>query len=224
MDANQHHHTLSSTKRLLIRSFAWGVGCGLIMVVAVGGIVLYEQRPKAWDTKSLRVKQAKAEGLSRLNDKFDEISSGITFSVDVENTTANDVTLPRSLTTMSQTRGSHSLHGSFQKLGADYFLPAGHVVTISLDSDDVCAAKESPQECFRSYFKDEESIVVFDEAHKYEIVIPVPALTLPSGQTAPAPPCKNGAASCEPWERDWSKGTPRPGSVVTKEETIVTPR
>ena len=175
------------------------------------------------------MKTAKAEGLSRLNDKFDEVSSGITFSVDVENTTAADVTIPRTLTTMSQTRGSHSLHGSFLKLGADYFLPARHVTTISLDSDDLCAANYPPQQCFDSYFKDDEDLVIFDESHKYEILIPVPTLTLHRGQTtvspeAPAPPCKNGAATCEPWERDWSKDGLKPGSVVTKYGTIVQPR
>jgi hypothetical protein len=174
------------------------------------------------------VKNAKAEGLSRLNDKFDEIGSGVTFSVDVENTTAADATLPRTLATMSQTRGSHSLHGSFLKLASDYFLPSRHVTTISLDSDDLCAANYPPQQCFDSYFKDNENLVIFDEAHKYEILIPVPALTLPTGQTtaAPevsAPPCKNGTATCEPWQRDWSKTNLKPGSVVTKQGAVVPP-
>lgn len=176
----------------------------------------------------MRVKNAKAEGLSRLNDKFDEIGSGVTFSVDVENTTAADATLPRTLATMSQTRGSHSLHGSFLKLASDYFLPSRHVTTISLDSDDLCAANYPPQQCFDSYFKDNENLVIFDEAHKYEILIPVPALTLPTGQTtaAPevsAPPCKNGTATCEPWQRDWSKTNLKPGSVVTKQGAVVPP-
>jgi hypothetical protein len=181
MDINQR--PLSLAKRLLIRFFAWGAGCGLILGVVIVASLFYEQRPKAWDTHALRVKYAKAEGLSRLNEKFDEVSSGITFSVDVENTTAADVTLPRTLTTMGQTRGSHSLHGSFLKLGGDYFLPARHVTTISLGSDDLCAANHPPQQCFDSYFKDDENLVIFDESHKYEILIPVPTLTLPHGQT-----------------------------------------
>jgi hypothetical protein len=228
MDTNQQYRPLSPAKRLLIRAFAGGAGCGLVLVIAFAAILFYEQRPKAWDSTALRVKSAKAEGLSRLNDKFDEISSGITFSVDVENTTAADVTLPRTLTTMSQTRGSHSLHGSFLKLASDYFLPSRHVTTISLDSDDLCAANYPPQRCFDSYFKDNENLVIFEEAHKYEILIPVPALTLPAGQTTvkpetSAPPCKNGAATCEPWQRDWSKTNLKPGSVVTKKGTVVPP-
>jgi hypothetical protein len=39
-----------------------------------------------------------------------------------------------------------------------------------------------------------------------------------------APPCKNGAASCEPWERDWRQGDSlEHGSVVTKQGIIVRP-
>ena len=35
-----------------------------------------------------------------------------------------------------------------------------------------------------------------------------------------APPCKNGAQTCEPWERDWGTGAPPKGAVVTKHGTI----
>jgi hypothetical protein len=45
----------------------------------------------------------------------------------------------------------------------------------------------------------------------------------PSAEALPAP-CKNRAASCEPWERDWSKSDLTPGSIVTKEGTIQPPR
>jgi hypothetical protein len=54
-----------------------------------------------------------------------------------------------------------------------------------LDADDICAANYPPKECFNSYFKDDENLVLFDEAHKYEIVIPVPTLSLlPAGKNA----------------------------------------
>ncbi|MDR3718878.1 MAG: DUF5706 domain-containing protein [Bryobacteraceae bacterium] len=42
--------------------------------------------------------------------------------------------------------------------------------------------------------------------------------------TVIAPPCKSGAASCEPWERDWSKFNLKPGSVVTTQGTIEPPQ
>jgi hypothetical protein len=38
-----------------------------------------------------------------------------------------------------------------------------------------------------------------------------------------APPCKNGAATCMPWERDWSNTTLPPGSVVTGQGVIYGP-
>jgi hypothetical protein len=229
MDTNQQQRPLLPARRFLVRSFAWGAGCGFALAVVLDVGLLYEQRPKPWDTRALRAKHSKAEGLSRLNESLDEVSSGITFSVDVENTTALDITLPRTLATMGQTRASHALHGVFLKLDGDYFLPAGHVTTISLDSDDLCAANCPSQQCFDRYFKDDEDLVIFDESHRYEVLIPVPTLTLPSGPTVspetPAPPCKNGTESCEPWERAWSKTDHlKPGDVVTKQGTIVHPQ
>jgi hypothetical protein len=224
-------------KRVLVKDWqkvflrATGVAARVTLaLVGVGlSIYWYSSRPKAWDTHALIVRHAKAEGLSRLNDKFDEISSGSTFTVDVENTTGADISLPQTLTIMGQTRASHALHGSFLKLAREYFLPARHVTTISLEVDDQRAANDPPQSCFDRYFKEDEDIVIFDDAQKYEILIPVPPLTLPSSPTKtgssemPAPPCKNGAATCEPWQRDWSKGDLKPGSVVTKQGTIVQP-
>lgn len=50
---------------------------------------------------------------------------------------------------------------------------------------------------------------------------------VPSGwesQIATAPACKNGASICEPWERDWGKDGPKPGSVVTEQGTIIPPK
>lgn len=51
-----------------------------------------------------------------------------------------------------------------------------------------------------------------------------PEKTPPTARTPLSPPpCKNGAASCEPWERDWSKIDLKSGTIVTKEGTIVQP-
>ena len=37
-------------------------------------------------------------------------------------------------------------------------------------------------------------------------------------------PCKNGASSCEPWERDWGKvGGLKPGSIVTEQGIVTQP-
>ena len=42
--------------------------------------------------------------------------------------------------------------------------------------------------------------------------------------TMPAPPCKNGAGNCEPWERDWGNRHLEPGSVITTEGKVIPPR
>ncbi len=42
-------------------------------------------------------------------------------------------------------------------------------------------------------------------------------------QIETAPVCKNGASSCEPWERDWSERRLASGSVVKGQGTIVQP-
>ena len=88
----------------MLISAATGAGVLFAVTLIAVGVLWYSSRPKLWDAQALRVKRAKAEGLSRLNEKFDEVSSGVTFSVDVENTTATDVTLPNTLTTKGQTR------------------------------------------------------------------------------------------------------------------------
>jgi hypothetical protein len=36
--------------------------------------------------------------------------------------------------------------------------------------------------------------------------------------------CKSGAASCEPWERDWHEGDIKPGSVVTEQGQMFKPK
>jgi Pycsar effector protein len=41
-----------------------------------------------------------------------------------------------------------------------------------------------------------------------------------------APPCKTGAPTCEPWERDWSKSKTelKPGSQITRNGVITSPK
>jgi hypothetical protein len=53
----------------------------------------YLQRPKAWNAHAVRAKTAKAEALSRLDEKMNESSSGADFTVDLENTTGTDILL-----------------------------------------------------------------------------------------------------------------------------------
>jgi hypothetical protein len=113
-----------------------------------------------------------------MGEKLEEKSTGTMFTVDLENTTGADLTLPQTLTVMQTTKGTGALR-SLLKFEKEYFLPGHHVVSVVLENDELCAAKVEAQTCFDSYFKDQSEIVVFDELHKYEIRIGIPALTPP---------------------------------------------
>jgi hypothetical protein len=166
-------------KRLIIRAFAWGVGFGLALLLVLLSVYSYTQRPKQWDTHGLRVKNAEARSLTRLSDKLEEVSVGTIFNVDLENTTGADITLPQTVRVMQATKQTGALHGSLLKLDNDYFIPAHHVVTVSLANDDLCPAKTDGKECLDRYFQEAAEIILFDEAPKYEIHIPIPSYTAP---------------------------------------------
>jgi hypothetical protein len=228
-------------QKLCLRAVGGAAGVTVALVGVGLSIYWYSSLPRAWDTHALIVRHAKAEADEVHTSGGDwfaqhapnaEVRQRGIFTVDVENTTRADVSLPKTLTVMGQTKTTHALHESFLKLTQEYFLPARHVTTIVLYVDDLCEFRvgsesftgdnQPPQSCFDRNFKGDEATVIFDEAQKYEILIPVPPLTLPCGRAkaspeTPAPPCKNGAANCEPWQRDWGTGDLKPGSVVTKQ-------
>jgi hypothetical protein len=135
-------------RRLIARAFAWGVGFGVGFAVALSAIYYYSVRPKGWDADALRVKHARAESLDKLDDKLEQASVGVLFTVDIENTTGTDIILAKTLNVMQATKDSGALHGSMLTLGKDYFIPARHTVSISLENDDLCAAKVEGKLCF----------------------------------------------------------------------------
>jgi hypothetical protein len=49
----------------------------------------------------------------------------------------------------------------------------------------------------------------------------VQAGQLSSEPARTAPPCKDGAATCKPWERDWSNSWPKVGDVVTPDGKVI---
>lgn len=69
-------------------------------------VYFYTQRPKGSDTRALRVKNAKAEALSLMDEQLAEKSIGTIFTVDLENTTGADITLPQTLRVMQATKGT----------------------------------------------------------------------------------------------------------------------
>jgi hypothetical protein len=178
-------------KRLIVRALFGGAACGFAAAVVLIAFFLYQERPQAWNADALRVVRSKAEPIDQLDDKFEVVGTGVFFTVDVENTTGRDVSLPQSLTVMGKTRGSHALHRSFLGLPRDYFIPARHVETITLDAARLCAVNYNSKSCFDSYFKDDEEIVEFDNLDRYELRIPVTGLTLsPDGSLKLSPPAR----------------------------------
>ena len=62
--------------RLTAWWLAGGVSCGLVISLVLLSVYFYVQRPKGWDTRSLRVKNAKAEALSLMDEQLAEKSIG----------------------------------------------------------------------------------------------------------------------------------------------------
>ena len=166
-------------KRIIVTALVWGFGCGLALSGVLVALYFYTQRPKVWDTHALTSKNVKAESMFKVDDKYVETSSGVIFTADLENATSDDITLAKDITVMQSTKGSQALTSSVLKLESDYFLPAHHVRSITLDDDSMCAAKVDPQSCFDRYFKDVSDIVLFDDSKKLEIHIPIPTFTSP---------------------------------------------
>ena len=83
---------------------------------------------------------------------IEEQHSGVSFSVDLQNTTSADVTIPKTVIIMQATRGTHTLHSSLLWLAGDYFIPAGHSVSAILENSGFCQAGEDPHQCFDDHF------------------------------------------------------------------------
>jgi len=122
--------------------------------------------------------------------KFTETGSGVSFSVDLQNATGADVTIPKTVIIMQATRGTHTLHSSLLWLAGDYFIPAGHAVSATLENSGFCQANEDPRQCFDDHFKADDEIVLFDQSQKYEIHISIPPIRIskdsPANQTEKA--------------------------------------
>ena len=169
---------------ILLRVFVWGVGFGVGAAIVLVAWIHYEDTPKRWNTRALIVKNAKAEAFVQMDNQLKESSNGTIFTVDVENSTESDVNLDQGVRLMQANKGTGALHSSLLKLDGSYFIPAHHVVSVSLDNADLCAADTNNRECFNRYFGDQQSIVIFDDALKYEVEIPIPGFTEPKSTNA----------------------------------------
>jgi hypothetical protein len=169
-------------KATLLKIAAAAGGVTLALCIAVVCAVWYAsgpKPPKPWNTTALRIGNTEAVPLDKMDANLKEVGSGIMFTFDAANTTEIDLTLPQDSTVMQETKSSHALHDSLLKLDRDYFIPARHTVTISLGRSDLCAAHFDPRGCFHAYFENDQEIVLFDNPNRFEVHIPMPALTVP---------------------------------------------
>src|SRR5690242_12867023 len=85
--------TLASPwKRIIVRSLLGGAACGLVLATTLVLFFYYSHRPKGWSKDAIRVFNVKAEPITKLNKQLKDESSGIIFSVDLQNTTSDDIT------------------------------------------------------------------------------------------------------------------------------------
>lgn len=174
-------------QRVIVRSLVGGAACGATIAVVLIAFYFYQVRSKGWNSRALRTVRVKAEPIDQLNEQFNPMCSGIIFTVDIENTTNVDLPIPQHVMVMGRTRGSNAIHGTFLKLKRSYFIPAKQVETITLESDQLCAANFDPQTCFDGYFKDDQEIVLFENLNRNEVQIPIPTLvTMPAKGFAPS--------------------------------------
>jgi hypothetical protein len=124
--------------------------------------------------------RARQDTTSSASEQSQNAESGLAGIVTaaLRNTTHEDITLPQSALVMESEEGSHILHISKFALDHDYFIPAGHAVSITLMADDPCAPGSTPETCVESYFNGVDEIVLFDKPARYEVHIPLKAIRL----------------------------------------------
>jgi hypothetical protein len=167
-------------KRLVVRAAVGGAAFGVVVLTVFGFGWWYTQRPKQWDRMALRTVHVEAQPLDHVdehNGVLEVKSTGTIVYADVLNATKEDITLPETLKVMQRKRASAALHESLLKLDRNYFIPAGHVVSILLSNSGLCSAEMDPTECYDSYLKDDSELVIFEPTRKYEIRIQIPSLT-----------------------------------------------
>jgi hypothetical protein len=104
---------------------------------------------------------------------WDERTTGMLFTFELENTTGVDITIPQDVRIM-KAGGTGILDSSPLKLRESYFIPARHSVALTLENSDLCSPTSDPEQCFDAHFQGDAAIVIFDESRRLEIRIPMP--------------------------------------------------
>ena len=167
---------IDTWKRIAVRAAVGGAALGVVVVIGAAVAIYIANRPKEWNDQALKVVRSEGHPLTKLNRDFNEESSGIAFDVDVQNTTATDITIAQNVDVLSQARGTHALKRTSFVLEQTYFIPARHTVSVSLTESGSCGPKAPPRECYNSYFLEADTLVIFDVPARLKINIPKPKL------------------------------------------------
>jgi hypothetical protein len=170
--------TNTSWKIVALRTGVWGLGFGLGVGTILGVSIWLMGRPKSWNTSALTPHNIKAEGIGHAKDlgsTFDVDGIGTSFSFDLENTTSEDITLPKYAKVMQSDKSSGSLADSSLLIQKEYFIPAKHTVVVTLQNANECVKTMRTDECFDAIFKNIGDIVIFDQSAKRESRFAVPS-------------------------------------------------
>jgi hypothetical protein len=170
----------ASWKMVALRLGSWGLGFGLGIGIVLAVSVWLADRPKSWNRRALVPHNAKAEGVGHMKDvgaNYDVDGIGTSFSFDLENTTAEDITFPKDVKVMQSGKASGSLSDSSLALEKEYFIPAKHTVAVTLQNPNQCVKTMKTNECFDAIFKNVGELIIFDQSTKREIRFPIPLFT-----------------------------------------------
>jgi len=168
----------TSWKVVAVRAAMWGLGFGLGVGTILAVSIWFMDRPKSWNTRALTPHNVKVAGIGHAKDlgsTFDVDGIGTSFSFDLENTTSEDLTLPKDVKVMQSDKSSGSLADSSLLVQKEYFIPAKHTVAVTLQNANECVKTMKTDECFDAIFKGVGEIVIFDQSAKREIRFAVPS-------------------------------------------------
>jgi hypothetical protein len=181
LDTMETGTSKTSWKVTAARFGAWGLGFGLGVGIVLAASLWFIERPKGWNSRDLVPHNVKAEDVGHAKidgPNFEVDGIGTSFTFDLQNTTSEDITLPKDVRVMQSERNSGSLEDSSLVFVKDYFLPAKHTVAVSLQNPNECIKSMKTDECFNAIFKNIGQIVIFDQSAKLEIRFSVPGFTV----------------------------------------------
>jgi hypothetical protein len=178
--------TKRSWKIIGLRALGWGIGGGIGLGLVLALFIYIADRPKSRDSKAFVAHNAKVTGVYFTSNDQTQLPASLkskyetTFfiSIDLENNTGQDVTLPNDMTVMGVDKKTGALTRYDVKGPQSAFLPAHHTTQIQMVSGGFCSTDIEPlgkrmDGCFDSSLR-RYDLVLFDGPGNYEIKVPIP--------------------------------------------------